>query len=196
MSTALTTPRAGTARNQAAQPQIGDVMSGFMYNPLLLFAPCYYAPLALQRLQPYMDGSYTHRWFSAPFNPLVAVPAGKTVREQLRISPGSVIAGWRFCTLGTGGGAAPAVSDFMFQVIDADTKKSFTQGNNRLLNANCLVPTGASGLPFCLFPEPYRVNGGVITVSLSNTNPTTAHMCQMLLYVLEPVPAAFGKVKS
>jgi hypothetical protein len=189
----------GTARNQAAQPDIGDVMSGFMYNPFLLFAPGYFAPLALNRLQPYMTGDYTHRWFSVPFDPLhplvsttLGIPAGLTVRQQLRISPGSVIAGWRLCTLGTGGGAAPAASNIMFQVTDGDTQLSFTQGNNRFLNANALIPTGASGLPFCLFPEPYEVNGGVISVALSNTNPTTNIMCQMLLYVLEPVPAAFG----
>ena len=187
---------AGTARNQSAQPDIGDVMSGFMYNPLLLFAPCYYAPLALRNLQPYMNGDYSPRWFTAPFNPLAAIGAGLTVREQLRITPGSVIAGWRLCTQGTGGGAAPTVSNIKFQVTDGETRLSFTQGDSQFLNANGLVPTGASGLPFCLFPKPYEVGGGVITVALSNSSPTANIICQMLLYVLEPVPAVFRGGKA
>ena len=50
-------------------PQIVDGRRGyFMYNPLLLFAPGYYGPLALKALQPYMTGDYSPRFFSAPFN--------------------------------------------------------------------------------------------------------------------------------
>lgn len=156
--------------------------NGFFYNPRLLFAPCYYAPLALDKLMPFMNHKWVHRWYSAPPDPRVAIGAGLTLRTQLRIIPGSHIAGWRFCTLG----GAP-VSDFKFQITDADTQRNFTQGQSRLLNCNLLVPNGATGLPFCLFPTPYEVTGGVISVTLSNTNTTTAHKCQFLIYMLEPV---------
>jgi hypothetical protein len=165
--------------------------SGFFYNPRLLFAPCYYAPQALKNLEPFMTGKYSPRWFTAPFNPLNAIGPGLTIREQLRIIPGSVIAGWRFCTLGTGGGAAPDPSNIKFQVTDGNTQLSFTQGNSRFLNCASLIPSGATGIPFCLFPEPYEVGGGVITVALSNSSTTTAIPCQFLLYILEPVPTRF-----
>lgn len=158
--------------------------SAFFYNPRLLFAPCYYGPLALRALQPYMDGTYTPRWFTAPVNPNVAIGAGLTVREQLRITPGSVIAGWRIATLG-----GASVSDLKYQVTDGDTQQSFTQGSNQYLNCLSLVPSGATGLPFCIFPTPYKVGGGVITVAISNSNVSAAIKCQMLIYVLEPVPA-------
>jgi hypothetical protein len=160
----------------------GPEFTGFFYNPLFLVAPCYYAPLALKNLMPFMGGSHTHRWYSAPPDPRVAIAAGLTVRTQLRIVPGSIIVGWRFCTLG-----GAAVGNFKFQVTDGDTQQSFTQGNNRFTSCKNLVPNGATGLPFCLFPVPYKVEGGVITVALSNTNTTTDQKCQFLIYVLEPV---------
>ena len=172
---------------------LAPAFSGFCYNPRLLFAPGYYAPLALQKLMPFMTHGWSHRWYSAPPDPRVAIGAGLTLRTQLRIIPGSRIVGWRFCTLG-----GAAVSDFKFHITDSDTQQSFTQGNSRFLNCNSLVPNGATGLPFCLFPTPYEVVGGVVSIALSNTNTTTAQKCQMLLYVLEPAQspteAASGSV--
>lgn len=156
--------------------------TGFFYNPRLLFAPGYYAPLALQKLMSFMTHEWSHRWYSAPPDPRQPIGAGITLRTQLRIVPGSLIVGWRFCTLG-----GAAVSDFRYHITDGDTQKSFTQGNTRFINCKSLVPSGATGLPFCLFPTPYTVSGGVITVSLANINTATAQRCQFLLYVLEPV---------
>ena len=155
--------------------------NGFLYNPRLLFAPCYYGPLALQQLAPYMTHEFAPRIYSAPTDPTVAIGAGLTLRTQLRILPGSVIVGWRVAML------SGSVNDLRYQVTDGDTQKSFTQGNNRFISARNLIPSGKTGIAFCLFPKVYQLQGGMLTLALSNVNTTTPMKCQMVVFVLEPV---------
>lgn len=167
--------------------------NGFFYNPRLLFAPGYFAPLALANVQKYLTHEYAPRQYTVPADPRVAIGAGLSIYKQLRILPGSAIIGWRICTID-----GANVSDLRFQVSDGDTQQNFTQGSSRFTNCSCLVPNGATGIPFILFAEPYKVHGGVISVGLSNRNTTTAIKCQFLLHVQEPVQspttAASGSV--
>lgn len=171
-------------------------LSGFTYNPRLLYAPNRYLPLVLEGLLPYLDHSWTHRWYTAPPDSTVAITAGSTLDTQLRIVPGSVIVGARFCTLAPVNGETPSPSLMGYLIRDGNTQKSFTDGESRFINCNQLVPTQASGSQFSIFAKPYFVSdapdndgsddGGVISVSLANLSTTVDIMCQLLLYVLEP----------
>lgn len=164
------------------------VIDGFMYNPKLLYCPNRFLPLALEKLMPYRTYQYQPRWYTAPVDATVAIGAGLTRDTQLRIVPGSVIIGARFATLG----GVPA-SNVMYLLRDSDSQKSFTDGTSRYINCNALVPTGKTGAAFCLLPTPYRVSGdsdkggGMIVVSLTNTSTSVDVMCQLLLYVMEPI---------
>jgi len=174
--------------NRSESEQL-PVLDGFLFNPRLLYAPNRYLPLALQNLMPYRNHNYQPRFYTAPPDPTVAIGAGLTVDTQLRIVPGSVIVAARFCTLN----GFPA-NQVMYLLNDADTQRKFTDGKSRYVNCNSLVPTGASGSPYCLLPNPYFVSGdreksdggGVITVSLTNISATTPVNCQFLMVVLEP----------
>lgn len=165
------------------------VADGFMYNPRLLYAPNRYLPLALQNLMPYRTHKYQHRFYTAPPDPSVAIGAGQTIDTQLRIVPGSVIVGARFATLN----GFPA-NQAMYLIRDSNTQKNFTDGKNRYINCQSLIPTGASGSPYCLFSKPYLVSadpkrpdgGGVIVVSITNLSTSTGMNCQLMLIVAEP----------
>jgi hypothetical protein len=159
------------------------VVDGFLFNPNLLYQPNRYLPLALQKLMPYRGIGYQPRLFTAPVDARVAIGAGLTVDTQLRMVPGSVIVGTRFAVLTLD---VPA-SNFMYLIRDSNTQRSFADGKSRYINCASLVPNGAAGSALCLFSDPYKVGGGVITVSLANTNPTTDIQCQFLVYVMEPV---------
>ena len=130
---------------------------------------------------------YQPRYYTAPPDPTVAIVPGATSDTQLRIIPGSVIAGLRFTTLN---GFPP--NQVMYLLRDSNTQKAFVDGESRFLNCQMLVPTGASGAAYCLFAKPYMVSagdnqsGGVITVSLANMSTTTPLNCQLMLVVLEP----------
>ncbi len=176
------------------QPVKQTPVDGWLYNPKLLYAPLRYLPLALEGLMPFRTHRYSHRWFTAPIDPTIAIPAGETVDTQLRIVPGSVIVGARFCTLGDpAGGAAPSPSLIRYLIKDSNTQKGFVDGQSRYVNCNSLVPTGGSGAAFSLFPKPYHVSssgdndgGGVISVSLTNSSVDTDVKCQLVLWVAEP----------
>lgn len=173
-----------------SQPTLHPLtLGGFLYNPRLLYAPNRYLPLALQGVIPYNNHLYQPRFYLSPPDPTQPIGAGLTVDFQNRIIPGSVIVGARFTTLND----FPA-NQVMYLLRDSDTQKSFVDGESRFLNCQMLVPTGASGSPYCLFAKPYMVSGdtrkpdggGVITVSLANMSTTTAVSCQLMLAVLEP----------
>lgn len=159
------------------------VVDGFLYNPYLLYQPNRYLPLALENLMPYRGIGYQPRWFTAPVDARVAILAGLTIDTQLRMVPGSVIVGTRFAVLTDG----VTAGNLMYLIRDSNTQKSFTDGKSRYVNCASLVPSGATGSTFCLFSEPYKVGGGVITVSIANTSSVTDIQCQMLVYVMEPV---------
>jgi len=164
-------------------------LGGFLLNPRLVYAPNRYLPLALQGVIPYNNHLYQPRFYLSPPDPTVPIGAGLTLDFQNRIIPGSVIVGARFTTLN----GFPA-NQVMYLLRDSDTQKSFVDGESRFLNCQMLVPTGASGAPYCLFAKPYMVSGdvkkpdggGVITVSLTNISTTDAVQCQLMLVVLEP----------
>lgn len=191
--TGVTSP-AMQAAQQGALPNMPrkdapalPVLDGLLYNPRLLYAPCRSLPLLREKLLPYTGYNYQPRFYLAPNDFSVGIAAGATDRTQLRMVPGSVIVGLRFTALN-----AFAANQVSYLLEDANVQSSeggggLVDGQDRYLNCAALVPSGASGAPFCFLNQPYEVGGGVISVSLANLSTTATANCQLLLYVMEPV---------
>lgn len=175
----------------ATQPINSPVIDGFLYNPRLLYAPNRYLPLALEQLMPYRTENFQPRFYLAPGDPSKTIMAGLTLDTQLRITPGSVIVGFRFAVRTAG----VNVNQVSYLIRDSNTQKNFTNGKSTYTNCAALVPkTFSNSGPFCILSSPYKVGGGTIVVSMANLNTTTDIACQMLLYVMEPVgyPTTFA----
>jgi hypothetical protein len=173
----------------SAEKHTNPRIDGFLYNPRLLYAPCRSLPLIRENLLDLTNHGFQPRWYLAPPDFRVAIGAGLTSRTQLRIIPGSYIIAYRFTTLG---GIAPSTLSYLVQDATVQSSQNggsggLVDGQDRFLNCNAIVPTGASGAAYCFLLRPYQVKGGVITVAISNNNTGTGVNCQMLIYVMEPV---------
>ncbi len=183
------------------------IIDGWMFNPLLQYVPNRWNVLALERLYKYRTGAWQPRFFTVPIDVNVAIASCATLSQNLLMQPGSHIVALNFSML------SGSASDMLYRLRDPDTEYTegvtgynFTDGNNKFIACNSIVPqgsggvaaagagTGLTGMRTCLLSSPYDVENGTITVELSNKNITTNLKCQLLLYVMEPYTTD-GKVQ-
>ncbi len=175
------------------------IIDGWMFNPLLQYVPNRWNVLALERLYKYRTEAWQPRFFTVPIDVNVAIASCATLSQNLLMQPGSHIVGLNFAML-TG-----VATDMLYRLRDPDAEYvegvsgyNFTDGNNKFVTCNAIVPqgsggvaavgagTGLTGMRTCLLSTPYIAENGIVTVELSNKNLTTDLKCQLLLYVMEP----------
>ncbi len=175
------------------------IIDGLMFNPLLQYVPNRWNVLAIERLYKYRVGPWQPRFFTAPIDVNVAIASGSTLSQTLRMQTGSEIIALNFAML------SGSASDILYRLRDPNAEYvegsdgyNFTDGRNKFINCNAVVPqgsggvaaagagTGLTGMRTCFLTNPYVIQGGNVTVELSNRNITTDLKCQLLLYVMEP----------
>jgi hypothetical protein len=168
------------------------IPDGLSYYTRLRYLPYRSFAMQIRLLDPFrrqaLQGLWQPRWYSVPQDAGVAIAAGDTLNQRLRVAQGSVLWGYTFAVLPALSGPASTVADLRIQLVDECRNEDLVA---QFEIASAFVPNFATGSPsagfnFVMPSEPIPVNGnGDLLVNIVNTV-ANDRQCQLLLMMLEP----------
>lgn len=138
--------------------------------------PLRYIPRVIDRMGAVRTGPGRHRWYSAPDDMRIAIPARQTFLHQVSAQPGSYLWGLSFHALdGT-------ANQFLLQIWDGEQQHPIA--GSPVLASHFVTLESARFRPF-LLAEPELLENGLVNVEIHNTA-AADQRCQLLLWITEP----------